>query len=165
MVAWQAGNLNALLLPDWFMFNGTGPFIGAVLAQSATGLFVSLLVLFVFFLFRVVVRSDWIALPLFSLFVGVARLGGAFTSWAAVLVLVVGGAIRTFTLVRIGLVAAIVDAFVWTLFATSPMTLQTSAWYSSAGYVSMGIIAAIAVYGFKTAVAGRLVLKDPVLAD
>ena len=57
-------------------------------------------------------------------------------------------------LVRIGLVAAIVDAFVWTLFISSPMTLQTSEWYSSAAYASLGIVAAIAIYGFKTAPAG-----------
>ena len=46
-VAWQAGNTAALLVPDWYMLNGTGPFIGAVLAQFATGLFISLLMLFV----------------------------------------------------------------------------------------------------------------------
>jgi serine/threonine-protein kinase len=166
MVAWQAGNPNALLLPDWFMFNGTGPFIGAVLAQSATGLFVSVLTLFLFFLFRVIVRSDWIALPLFALLVGASRIGGAgIASGVAILVLVACGALRTFTLVRIGLVAAIVDAFVWTLFATSPMTLQTSAWYSSAGYVSLGIIGAIAIYGFRTALGGRPVLDGAAIGD
>lgn len=145
------------------MLNGTGPFIGAVLAQFATGLFISLLMLFVYFLLRVVVRSDWIALPLFVLVSGGTRVLG-LSSWATVLALIVGGALRTFALVRIGLVAFIVDAFVWTLFISSPMTLQTSAWYSSAGYVSLGVVGAMAVYGFKTALAGRPVLKDPVVA-
>ena len=56
---------------------------------------------------------------------------------------------------RIGLVAAIVDAFVWTLFASSPMTLQSSAWYSSAGYVSLIAIGALALYGFRTALGVR----------
>jgi hypothetical protein len=156
MVGWQAGNANAVLLPDWFMFNGTGPFIGAVLAQFATGLFVSLLMLFLLFLFRVVGRSDWIALPLFAVVAGFSRLSGAAGAlWATVPLLAAGGALRTFTLVRVGLVAAIVDAFVWTLFSTSPMTLQPSAWYASAGYVSLGIVGAMAIYGFRTALASR----------
>jgi hypothetical protein len=119
-----------------------------------------------FFLFRVIVRSDWIALPLFALLVGASRIGGAgIASGVAILMLVACGALRTFTLVRIGLVAAIVDAFVWTLFATSPMTLQTSAWYSSAGYVSLGIIGAIAIYGFRTALGGRPVLDGAAIGD
>jgi serine/threonine-protein kinase len=164
VVAWQAGNPIALLVPDWFMLNGTGPFMGAVLAQFATALFVSLFTLFLLFVLRLAVRTDWIALPLFALLAGGSRIGGT-TSWAAVPVLIAGGALRTFALVRIGLVAAIVDAFVWTLFATSPMTLQPSAWYSSAGYVSLGIIGAIAVYGFRTALGGRPVLDGAAIAD
>lgn len=166
VVGWQAGNVSAVLLPDWFMFNGTGPFLGAVLAQFATGLFVSLLMLFLLFLLRVVGRSDWIALPLFAAVAGFSRLGGAAGgSWSTLPVLAAGGALRTFTLVRIGLVAAIVDAFVWTLFSTSPMTLQHSAWYASAGYASLGIVAAMAIYGFRTALGGRPVIEGAVIRD
>lgn len=135
-----------------------------MLAQFATALFVSLFTLFLFFVLRLAVRSDWIALPLFALFAGSTRIGG-ITSWAAVPVLIAGGTLRTFTLVRIGLVAAIVDSFEWTLFVASPMTLQTSAWYSSAGYVSLGIVGAMAIYGFKTALGGRPVLGGAAIAD
>jgi hypothetical protein len=46
VTAWQSGNPVALLVPDWHMLNGTSQFIGAVLAQFANGLFVSLFVLF-----------------------------------------------------------------------------------------------------------------------
>jgi hypothetical protein len=58
-----------------------------------------------------------------------------------------------------------VDVFVWTLFTSSPMTLQTSAWYANVGYVSLAIVGAIAVYGFKAALAGRPILKDSALGD
>jgi hypothetical protein len=34
LVAWQAGNPAALLLPDWHMLNGTGPFIGGYWLSS-----------------------------------------------------------------------------------------------------------------------------------
>jgi hypothetical protein len=54
---------------------------------------------------------------------------------------------------------------VWTLFLSNPMTLQSSAWYSSAGYVPLGIVGAIAVYGFKTAMGGRPVLDGAAIAD
>jgi hypothetical protein len=45
------------------------------------------------------------------------------------------------------------------------MTLQTSAWYANVGYVSLAIVGAIAVYGFKAALAGRPILKDSALGD
>jgi hypothetical protein len=67
--------------------------------------------------------------------------------------------------VRIGLVAAIVDSFVWTLFSTSPMTLQRSAWYASAGYASLAIVGAMAVYGFRTTLGGRPVLHGVAVSD
>jgi hypothetical protein len=164
LVASGAGHAGTLLVPDWHMFNGTGPFIGAVLAQFGTALFVSLLMLFLYFLLRVVVRSDWIALPLFALVSGGSRIVG-IGSWAAVPVLIAGGALRTFALVRIGLVAGIVDSFVWTLFITSPMTTDTSAWYASAGYATLMIVGAIAVYGFRTALAGRPILPGAAIGD
>jgi hypothetical protein len=65
----------------------------------------------------------------------------------------------------VGLVAAIVDSFVWTLFSTSPMTLQRAAWYARAGYASLAIVGVIAVYGFRTALGGRPVLHGVALGD
>jgi serine/threonine-protein kinase len=164
VAAWETGNTTALLVPNWHTLNGTGPLIGALLVQSVNALYISLFFLFLLFVLRVTVRSEWIAFPLFVLLVGITRVGG-IRSWAAAPVLVAGGALRTFVLVRIGLVAALVDSFVFTLLLSNPITLQSSAWYSSAGYVALGIVAAIAVYGFKTALGGRPVLDGAAIAD
>ena len=81
------------------MLNGTGPLIAAVLYQCVNGL----LFLFLLFVLRVTVRSDWIAFPLFVLCVGITRVGG-LRSWVTAPVLLPGGALRTFVLIRIGLV-------------------------------------------------------------
>jgi hypothetical protein len=144
------------------MFNGTGAFVASVLAQFDNGLFISLLMLFLLFLLRVVLRSDWVAIPLLVLIAGFARILGT-GSWVAIPVLVASGGLRTFVLVRIGVVAAIIDAFVWTLLQSAPITLQTSAWYASIGYASLAVIGALAVYGFKTAVGSRPTLDEAAL--
>ena len=86
-------------------------------------------------------------------------------SWLSIPVIRAGGALRTFVLVQVGLVAAIVDAFVWTLFQNAPMTLQTSPWYASLGYVSLAVIAALAVYGFRTSVGSRPRLEGAAPAE
>jgi hypothetical protein len=165
LVAWERGQADTLLAPDWNMFNGTLPFIGALAAQISIGIFISVLVLFAFFVLRMILRHDWAAIGLFVIFSGGLRVLAAPFSWATIPAIVMIGAARTFVLMRIGLVAAIVDAFVWTLFMSSPMTLQTSAWYASAGYASFVVVGAIAAYGFRTTLGGRLILDGAAIAD
>jgi hypothetical protein len=120
---------------------------------------ISVLMIFLFVVLRVVLRSDWIAFPLFILISGSARTAGLI-SWAAVPVILAGESIRAFVLLRVGLIAAIVDAFVWTMFESTPITLRTSVWYVSAGYAAMVIVLAIAGFGFETALAERPILKE-----
>jgi serine/threonine-protein kinase len=164
VAAWQAGNPVALLVPNWHMLNGTSEFIGGVFGAFGAGLLLALFTLFVFFLFRVVVRSDSVALLLLVLVAGSNRLQG-ITSWAAIPVVIAAGVLRAFVLVRIGLVAAIVESFVALLLVGSPMTLQTSAWYASAGYVTLTIVGAMALFGFTTALGGRAPLQGAALDD
>jgi hypothetical protein len=164
LTAWQSGRIGALLVPDWNMFNGTGAFVGAVLAQFANGLFVTLLMLFLYFLLRILLRSDWLAIPLFAFVSGIARSIGVL-SWAAVPTVVALCAIRAFVFVRIGLVTAIVDAFVWSLFESAPLTWQTSAWYASSGFATLAPVGALAVYGFKTAIGKQSILDGAAIAD
>jgi hypothetical protein len=106
--------------------------IGAVLAQLGSGVLISVLMIFLFVVLRVALRSNGMAFPLFVLISGSARTAGLI-SWAAVPVILAGGSIRAFVLLRVGLIAAIGDAFVWTMFESAPITLRTSVWYASAG--------------------------------
>jgi hypothetical protein len=43
-----------------------------------------------------------------------------------------------------------------------PMTFRSSVWYSSVGFAALAVVAAIALYGFKTSLGGRRLLE---LAD
>jgi hypothetical protein len=159
LMSWRSGRVFALLVPDWNTFNGTATFIGATLVHFGQGLAVSVFTIFIVVVLRVALRADWIALPLFVATSGLPRTVGLI-SWAAVPVILVSGGIRAFVLLRVGLIAAIVDAFVWTIFESAPITLRTSVWYASAGYTAVVIVLAIASFGFKTALAGRPILKE-----
>ena len=166
-VAWERGQAATLFAPDWNMLYGTRPFIGTLAAQISISIFISVFVLFAFFVVRIVMRNDWVAIGLFVIFSGGLRILGLGVTvlWVSIPATVLSGGVRTFVLVRIGLVAAMVDAFVWTLFMSAPMTLQTSAWYAGAGYAAFAVVGAIAAYGFRTALGGRMILDGPALAD
>jgi len=77
-------------------------------------------------------------------------------------IIIVIGAIRALVLIRFGLIAEMVTSLVWTLFMTSPMTLDTSAWYAGPGYAMAVFFGAIAAYGFTTALGGRSLLEPAI---
>jgi len=95
---------------------------------------------------------------------GVTRSFAIFT-WASLPVIVIIGATRAQVLTRFGLLAEMTSAAVWTLFMTSPMTLQTSAWYAELGYAAFALVGTIAIYGFTTALGERRILEGAAIGD
>jgi hypothetical protein len=59
---------------------------------------------------------------------------------------------------RLGFVAFMAALLVMSVFASFPMTFQASAWYAGYGYAALAIVAAIAIYGFRTSLGGRPLL-------
>ena len=163
VISWQ-GREALPITPDWNMFNGTSPFVGALLGQFASGIFVGLAELFVLFLFRVVLRRDWAAAALYVLMTG-SDLYWFAPSWVNVPLAVVSGLLAVVVLMRIGLVANVILFFLSNVFLLSPMTLNTSVWYASAGYVAFLVVVAIALYGFKTSLGGRPLLAGAGVED
>ena len=63
-----------------------------------------------------------------------------------------------FVAVRFGLVAFAALASVTVIFGFTPITFQVS-WYAGYGYAALLLIAALALYGFKTSLGGRPALS------
>jgi hypothetical protein len=61
----------------------------------------------------------------------------------------------TFVLLRFGLLAAIAAHVSYYLLQTYPPTLDLSAWYVGLMPIPLLAVAAIAIYGFRTSLAGR----------
>jgi serine/threonine-protein kinase len=68
-------------------------------------------------------------------------------------------------LVRFGILAVILWAFANTILVGSPITLESSAWYSRYGYLGLTIFAAIVLYAFYTSFGGRPIFGTPRLDD
>ena len=58
-------------------------------------------------------------------------------------------------IVRVGLLAAVVTFYVSGLFIFFPVTGNLRAWYAGAGVTALLVLAALALFGFTTALAGR----------
>jgi hypothetical protein len=57
-----------------------------------------------------------------------------------------------------------VSLFVDTLLAGFPVTLDFSKWYAGQSLVALVTVLALAILGFREALAGRAVLREEVLA-
>lgn len=71
-------------------------------------------------------------------------------------------AIITFLLVRVGLLALTVCFFASNTIGTLPVTSDLSLWYSGQTFAMIAVVAALALYGFFTALGGQKLVKgDP----
>jgi serine/threonine-protein kinase len=64
-------------------------------------------------------------------------------------------------IIRVGLLASAVAAFVALVQSFAVMTLDLSSWYAGLVLVPMALLLAIAAYGAATALAGKSILGDP----
>ena len=85
-----------------------------------------------------------------------AAIGSLFNAAAA--------ALTVYILIRYGLVALAVSLFVIAMLLGFPLTLDFSKWYAGQSLLALGTVLALAVLGFREALAGRAVLREDVLA-
>ncbi|HUE22002.1 MAG TPA: serine/threonine-protein kinase [Bryobacteraceae bacterium] len=133
-------------------------------AQFGISMIEALLLLFLIFLFRLIARSEWGAGVLYCLLV--VALNNLGISHAAIgsLFSAAGAALTVYILIRYGLVAVAVSVFVTALLLAFPLTLDFSKWYAGQSLLALGTALALAVFGFREALAGRAVLREDVLA-
>ena len=133
--------------------------IEAISGALTTSLQTAFVLFFIILFFKAVLRKQWIAAAAFSL------LWGALSAMASLYFdvefpyYVLVNALFVIMLVRFGLLCSIVGFFCFTLISTAPVTMDLSAWYSSASLFPMLIVLAIAAYGFHTTMGGRSILK------
>jgi serine/threonine-protein kinase len=164
--SWSADVPPPVMTADWNMLDRTASFAGAVFGQFSSSFVVTLGSLVGLFLLRVVLRRDWAAAAVFALVAGTAILPPTLSpNVAFVLLAVVNGVLSLFVLMRVGLVASTLAGFLTTLFLTSPLTAQTSAWYASLGYAIVVLTVAMSLYGFKVSLGGRPILTASVADD
>ena len=132
---------------------------GHLVEGSAVSMLLALAFALLFFLLRAVLRKEWLAVGAFALIMavplsGVARenLGqGGPIATAFGLVL---AAALILVFLRFGLLALVFGLY-FGHFLEFPLTTDSSAWYAGTSLFLLLVLAAIAVYGFRIATAGR----------
>jgi hypothetical protein len=130
---------------------------GMVLSGTAASLLLTLLWL----LFRIPARRSWLASVL-MVGVSLAVSAPAAAGWTGFLVLTVLLALGAVVIVRFGVLAAAATWFTFycAIGGNAPWTTSVSAWYATTAMLAIAAILAVAIYGFRTTLAGRPLWRD-----
>jgi serine/threonine-protein kinase len=138
-------------VPAWIdsagrSFLGGRQLVVAFGATFAAAVSVSLIQLFLFFVVRLIVRRNWVAVlvcaVMFSAPVALATAGATPVRVPFTLLVQAGSFLM---LARVGLVANITAVFVTGLLAEFPVTWPPTAWHSPIGLVGLAAVAALVI--------------------
>jgi serine/threonine protein kinase len=121
--------------------------------------FWSLVFFFLLFLLRMVLRNEWLAAAAAAAVFVVLFAAQSETPLidAGFLIVVFGSMVVVLT--RFGLVALTIWFYAFAMLNDYALTRHLSSWYAPSGIFAIAVVAALAIYGFRTTLEGRPVFK------
>ena len=132
--------------------------------EVAIGIGAALLLTLLWLLFRILARRDWLAS---ALMIGAAVAAFVPSFGRAALGVGVVVSVVALIILRFGVLAAV--SYYFTCYAAAiggaPWTTSVSAWYARTALLAIAAILAVAIYGFRTTLAGRPLWRDELQED
>ena len=148
------GNNRQPVFPPLNALLGVRAELAGVLAAVPSAIFTAILFFFMLFLLRLALRKDWIAGSAFVAIITFATTIGSTTPWVDYPLNALAFAVFAFTLLRFGLLAAMVTSAVSQVLELGAL-LDFSAWYAGMAVLPFVLIALLVVYGFRVSLGGR----------
>jgi membrane protein CcdC involved in cytochrome C biogenesis len=133
--------------------------IGSIFHYTWIFVLYTLLIFFLLFLVRFVVKKDWLAAPVIVFLGAITNTGGDYF-WATFIASAVIWFSIYLVLRRFGLLALIAGLVVQNILAVFPITSHLGRWYAPAGTTGLLVIVGVAVFGFYNALAGQALFSD-----
>lgn len=125
-----------------------------------TSIVVALILFFLSFLLRLLLRRQWLAGAVWILLTsGLGSLTFGHPALAAPFGVMSFG-LMFLILIRFGLLPLAAGQFVMGLLVGVPMNANLSAWYAYTTIFALGVVLALAAHSFYTGLAGRALLRD-----
>ncbi len=148
------------LAPD--TLNGVRQALGYIPNFALIYVLYGLFIFFLFFMVRLLVRYVWITALIIVLLGAVTNTGGDYPLLDFIFLAIIWVSIIV-VLRRFGLLALVVGLVVQNVLIVFPVTSHFSRWYASEGLTGIIAIAVLAVYGFRTAIAGQALFNEAAL--
>jgi serine/threonine-protein kinase len=155
-----------VLLPAWIgrpaeqlaqvsELTGVAGFIGALAGAAAWGVFLGMSVLFSFFVARLLLKRDALAIAAVVFVLTLIPSSRGTNLLLVVLLSLVINAIPVITLARAGLLAVLTLAFSLTAITAAPAIVPLGSWHMPLGVGLLVVVGALALYAFACALGGR----------
>jgi hypothetical protein len=132
---------------------------GEILHEVIWRIGFSLVLFFLFFLLRALLRKSWIAAAAFIVLLVALTSGSVSHPLLAPALTAIGPALILFITIRFGVLAMTVNFFSGAMLLQFPATTDLSTWYAGSTLFAYAVVLALAGYAFHTAVAGRPLFK------
>jgi len=143
--------------------NGLRFTAGAILNSTSAGVLLGMSLVLLFFVLTLVLRKRWlVAVVMPVALAATAWFQDGAVSAAVTLVLYLMMAV---VLLRFGLLPLVVSTFISPLLDHTPLTLDTASWYAPNSWLVLALVAGLAVYAFRGALAGRPMLSGAVFNE
>jgi serine/threonine-protein kinase len=104
---------------------------------------------------RLVLRRSMPAIVAFVVLYTVTGIGSTSNLYLDLFNSFLNTLLTLFVLFRCGLLAIVVSGTTFALLCVFPMTFDAGAWYAGSTFIGLASVAALTLYGFRTALAGR----------
>ena len=152
---WKNRLAQAPILPNTTPLAGLRATLGDCATYLPYAVRNALLMLFLLFLLRVVLRKPWLAGVAFACVLASLNVLGSSHPWLAGTVGLALSGSAAFALLRWGVLSLAATYYTQSILLNVPVTLRTSAWYFGNVALMLGILAALAVWSARTAMRGH----------
>ena len=128
---------------------------GEILHQVILRIGFSLVLFFLFFLLRALLRKPWIAATAFIVLLVALTSRSVSHPLLSAALTAIGPALILFITIRFGVLAMTVNFFTGAMLLQFPATTDLSTWYAGSTLFAYAVVLALAGYAFHTAIAGR----------
>ena len=149
--------------PDLFSYSflfGPVKAVGALFREVVVSAQATLAFFFLMFVFRVVLRKPWLAALAFVALWTLIKSYGEHHLFLIVPAWAIIYAIAAFVVLRFGFIALAVGIFTVDLLGSVPITTDFSSWYIGGSLFVFVLVAAMAVWGWYTALGGQKLVRE-----
>jgi serine/threonine-protein kinase len=140
---------------ELFILTGLRSSVGIVFSVLAGALVVAMGILVLLLLARIALRRTWLAIMVVTVAMSLSGFIATGNPYVDVCLGSLIAIVPVSILFRVGVLAMVMAEFACQVLNFYPMTFDTSSWLFGDTFLALGIVAALAVYGFHVALAGR----------
>jgi serine/threonine-protein kinase len=140
-------------------------FVSEILGTVGSRILSAFVCLFLFFLLRVLFRSEWIAAAVFTLVVMLVIPRSPNYPLLSLALNFIPSAVIIVLTIRLGLLAMIASFVASDITVHFPVTTDLSTWYAFSALLAYALIFALAGYAFHSALAGRALFRAGFLEE